>query len=168
MNPTLSLLSILSTVSIASAVAAGQLNITCTVSDKRVSIDIPVPSEGWEALDVVQDYNILNLNWSTSTSSQFYNCQSDSDCVLDTKFKDIGSELDAAALYTQTPPEGTQFVRYVSPELVSSFNGNNNATFSIIIEFNSDGEGKSDDVEDDMEINPSDFYFKRIHGIDLS
>ena len=111
--------------------------LSYAVSGNQVYINIPVQLAPWRSVDVIQYNNRLNLHWDTSAGSSFMECK-DNTCKPAAVGQDLGDETDAAAGYDVSPPAGVSSLKYVSPELVSSTDGDYAVSFVVIIQYDDD------------------------------
>lgn len=111
--------------------------LSYAVSGNQLYINIPVQLAPWRSVDVIQYNNRLNLHWNTGAGSSFMECK-DKTCKPAAVGQDLGDETDAAASYDVSPPAGVSSLKYISPQLVSSTDGDYDVSFVVVIQYDDD------------------------------
>lgn len=110
----------------------------------QISIDIPTSFSPWKSIDIIQYNNKFNLQWNSS--SVFLNCEiDDSNCFNSNDFIDLGDESDVAATYELQNPLDYNFtyIKFISPILSKSLDGDYNVSFVVVIEYDDDDDNEN-------------------------
>lgn len=111
--------------------------LSYAVSDSQVYINIPTSLAPWKSIDVIQYNNRLNLHWDADNGSTFMEC-TDNNCKAAAASQDLGDETDAAAGFDINPSSGVSSLKYISPKLVASTDGDYSVSFVVIVQYDDD------------------------------
>lgn len=111
--------------------------LSYATSENQVFINIPTSLSPWKSIDVIQYNNILSIEWDSNEGSSFLECQNNL-CMKASQIEDFGDETDAAAGYDINPKSNMTSIKYVSPKMVGSTDGNYNVSFVVVIQYDDD------------------------------